>query len=82
MRLHIRGRAEQAFLFAAPQGHANGAVHLQVERFQNAHGFHRDRAARAVIGGAGAHVPGIEVAADHHELVRLGRAGNLRDHVE
>ena len=80
--LDIGRRAEQPFFFAAPERHAHGAVHFQVERFQNAHHFHGHGGAGAVIGGARAHVPGIEVAAHHHQLVGLGGAGNFGDHVE
>ncbi len=82
MLLHVGRRTQQSFFFAAPQRHADGAVHLQVERFQNAHHFHGHGAACAVVGGAGAHVPGIEVAAHHDQFVGLGGAGDLGDHVE
>src|ERR1019366_196323 len=68
MLLDVSGGAQEAFFFAAPQGHANRSVHLQVARLQDAHHFHGDGAAGSVIGGAGAHVPGVEVAAHHHQL--------------
>jgi preprotein translocase subunit SecF len=82
MLLDVSGGAQEAFFFAAPQGHANGSVHLQIARLQDSHHFHGDGAAGSVIGGAGAHMPGVEVAAHHHQLVRLACAGNLGDHVE
>ena len=54
--------AEQAFLFPAPQCDADGAIHVQVEGFEDAHGFDHDGAAGGVVGGSGAAVPGIEMA--------------------
>ena len=34
-----------------------------------------------VIGGAGGGVPRIQVAAEHHDFIRLIRAGDFADHV-
>ena len=55
--LDIALGAEEAFLFAAPQGDADGAARMDVERFEDAHGFHGDDRAGAVVGGAGAGDP-------------------------
>ena len=80
--LHVGARAEESLFLAAPQADAHGAVELQVERLQDAHHLDHDGAAGAVVGGAGAGVPGIEVRADHHDLVLLVAAGNLADDVQ
>ena len=74
-------RAEQPFLLAAPEGDADGAARLDVERLQDAHGLHGHRRPGRVVGGAGAGVPGIEVGAEHHDLALLVRARDLRDRV-
>ena len=71
MLFHITLRAEQAFFFAAPQADADGATGLDVERLQDADGFHHNDAAGAVVGGAGAGVPGIEMRAQHHDFIFL-----------
>jgi hypothetical protein len=82
--LHVAFGAEDALLFARPQADADGAARLDVERLEDAHHFHRDDGARAVVGGAGAGDPAIEMAADHDDLVlELGiGAGNFGDGVE
>ena len=51
---------------------------------QDADRFHRDGAAGAVVGRAGAGMPRVEVAAEHHDLRsqhRIG-AGDFGDDVE
>ena len=79
--LDVGERAEQAFLFAAPQRDADRAPRLDADGLQDAGGFHHDRAADRVVGGAGRGVPRIEVAAEHHDFVLLVAAGDLRDGV-
>ena len=82
--MHVALRSEQSLLFAGPQRDANGAARLDVERLQDAHGFHGDDGAGAVVGCAGAGDPAIEVAAEHDDLIfQLGiGAGNFGDGVE
>ena len=82
MLFHIRRRTKQAFLLAAPQCHADRAVHFEVGRFQDAHHLHRQRGAGSVIGGAGTVMPRIEVAAHHYQFVGLGAAGDFGDYVK
>ena len=74
-------RTEQSFFFAAPQPDADGAARLDVERFQNADGFHHDNRSGAVVGGARARVPGVEVSAQHDDFVFLVGARDLSDSV-
>ena len=81
MMLDVTLRAEQAFFFAAPQADADGAARLDVERFQDADGFHHDDGAGAVVGGSGAGVPGVEVRAQHDDFIFLVGAGNFGDGV-
>ncbi len=50
-------------------------------RFQDANGFHHDDGSGAVVGGAGAGVPGIEVSAEHDDFIFLVGAGNFGDGV-
>ena len=54
MFLHIGPGAQKALFFAAPEHHTNGAVKLQIEALEDAHGFHHDRAARGIVGRPGA----------------------------
>jgi len=69
MFLDIAAAAEEAFFFAGPQGNANGAARLDVERGEDAHDFHGDDRARAIVGSAGASDPAVEMAADHDDLI-------------
>jgi len=57
---------------------------MQIEGFEDADGFHRNHAACAVVGGAGAGDPAIEMAADHDDLIlQLGiSAGDFGYRVE
>ena len=82
--LHVALRAVEPLLFAGPQGDADGAARLEVERLEDADGLHGDDGAGTVVGGSGAGDPAIEVAADHDDLVlELGiGAGDLGDGVE
>ena len=82
MVFDIGDGAEQALLFAAPQGDADGTVQLHIKRFQDAHRLDGHTRSGAVIGRAGAAVPAIEVPADHHHLVFLAAAFDLADDVE
>src|SRR5450759_2990295 len=79
--LDVGQRSEQPFFLAAPEGDADRAPRLDAERLEDARRFHHDGAAHGVIGRAGRHVPGIEVAPEHDDLVLLVAAGNLRDRV-
>src|SRR2546423_12898954 len=57
MLCDVCARAKQSFLFAAPQGDANGATRLQPQCLNDAHGFHCDRDAGAIVSSARAGVP-------------------------
>ena len=79
--LDVGGRAEQALFLAAPEHEADRPFRLHA-------GFHQDSGrlqgrgdARAVVGGAGGAVPGVDVAADDHVLVGQLGAGDVGDHV-
>src|SRR6059058_1334059 len=84
MLLDVGAGAEQALFFAGPEADANGAAHLEASGLENADGFEHDAGACAIVGGTGATMPGIEVRAEHDDLVGFGfvRAGNLADDVE
>ena len=56
-------------------------VGLTPTRLERSGGLENSHDAGAVIGGAGAQVPAIDVSADDHDLVGLLGAGNLRDGV-
>ena len=67
-----RLRAEQSFLFAAPEREANRAARLRADRFENARRLeHRGRAV-GVVRRAGRGMPRVEMAAEHHHFVFAG----------
>ena len=78
---HVRGRTVQALFFAGPERDADGSAGMQVERLDDPDGLHRAGGPAGVVGRAGAAVPGIQVPADHHDLVFQIRSGNFRDRV-
>ena len=84
MLLDVGAGAEEALLFAGPEADADGAAHFEAGGFQDANGFEHDGGAGAVVGGASAGVPGIEVRAEHDDLVGFGfiGAGDFADDVE
>ncbi len=81
MLFDVALRAEEAFFFTAPQADADGAAGHDADGFQDADGFHHDDGAGAVVGGAGAGVPGIEVGAEHDDFIFLVGAGDFGDGV-
>ena len=83
MAPNVTGRAENALFFPAPQRHANRPPRLKVQRAQDADRFERDDGSGAVVGGARAGDPTIEVPAQHHHLIFQRRVGtrNFSDHV-
>ena len=81
MRLDVGARSEEALFLAAPERQANGSIELEVQRLEDAHHLDHHRAAGAVVGRAGARVPGIEVRPDHHDLVLASAARDLADDV-
>src|SRR5690242_20798998 len=52
--------AEQALLFAAPQGNPHGAVEFEIERLEDAHDFNHDGAAGGVIGRSEEHTSELQ----------------------
>ena len=78
---HVGLRTEQALLLAAPQRDADRPPRLDADGRQDARRLHHHGAADGVVGCTGAGVPRVEMAAEHHDLVRLVGAGNLRDGV-
>src|SRR2546425_9495521 len=67
----FRSRTQQAFLFAAPQGDANGAPRLQIQGLQNSHRFHGHRHTGAVVGGARSRVRSEEHTSELQSLAYL-----------
>src|ERR1700692_1215271 len=67
--------------FIHPGDDTGGADGAQMEALQNFGGFHGDDDSGAVIDGGGAEVPGIEVAGDDHDLLRMFRAFEIGDDV-
>ena len=68
VRGHVGLGAEQALLFAAPEGEADGAARLELQSGDDAGGFHGGDGPGAVVGCAGPGVPGVEMAAEHDDF--------------
>src|SRR5690606_6360862 len=66
--------ADQARLLTASRRAADGAALLAADLLEAAHGPHHHRPAGAVVGCAGAGVPGVHVRAEHHHFIGLGAA--------
>ena len=62
-----------------PSGWSGG---FEAGRLEDAHRLDHHRRADAVVGGARARVPRVEVGADHHDLVGLVAARQFGDHVD
>ncbi len=65
----VTAGTEDALLLASPERDTDGAARLQVKSGQDTHGFDRDDGTGAVVRGACAGDPAIEVASEHHDLV-------------
>src|SRR5208283_6172553 len=79
--LDVRERAEQALLLASEKNEANGAARVR-PGFHDGVGSSKNTAgAEAVVGGALAEIPGIEMRADDEDLFGMFAAGNFTDDV-
>ena len=81
MLLGVRGGAAQAVLFVGQQHDAHRPARPDAELLHQPQRLPRDDAADAVVGGAGADVPRVEMAAEQHDLVRLLAPADLADDV-
>jgi len=59
--------------FVHPGDDAESAGGAQMEALQNFGGFHGHDDAGSVVDGSGAEVPGIEMAGDYYDLLRMPR---------
>ena len=75
-------RAQTSVLLVRPQHDAKRAARPQVQLLHEAERFPRHDAPPAVVGRAGADVPGIEVPADDDHFVRSFAAADFADDVE
>ena len=83
MLLHPCFRAEETLFLAAPESKPDGAARPRADGLEDAHGFHHGGDAIGIVGRAHAGVPGIDVGAEHDDLILqdgIG-AGNFRDDV-
>ena len=81
VRVAVPSPASTAILLVRPPDNANRAARCEPKPLQQLYRFPRDHDAAAVIHRATAHVPRIDVAAEHDHLVRLLRADDLAHHV-
>ena len=83
MLRHVGFGTERPLFLPGPEGDADGAARLEVQRLENAHGLHQHGRTGGVVGRTGSIGPRVEVGAHHNDLVLELRvsAGNLRDDV-
>ena len=81
MLLHVSQRTQESLFLAGPERDADGPPRLQSQRLNQAHGLDHDGGADGVVGGAGGRVPGIQMAAEHHDLIGFVGARNFGYHV-
>ena len=82
MLFHISARSEKTLFLAAPQADPHRTIEFQIEGLENSHHLDHHGAARAVVRCARAGMPGIEVRADHHDLIFLVAPRYLADDVQ
>src|SRR5665213_179144 len=82
MFFDVGGGSTRPLFFAGPESEAHGALHREVQSFQDAHHFHGNDGAGRVIGCTGAAGPRIEVRAKHDDARIRIRAGDFGDDVE
>src|SRR5262245_57519929 len=78
---YVGSRSVESLLFTGPESQPDGAIHFQVQSFEDPQGFQDYRAADAVIRGAGTGMPGVQVPAQHHNFIWLLCPGYLGDDV-
>src|SRR5205814_8573996 len=81
MLLAVRQPAASAVLLVRPEHDAHRSPRPQVQLLHDPQRLPRDDAASAVVGGAGADVPRVEVAADDDDLLGLLASADLADNV-
>ena len=81
MTLDVVSRAHVSLLLTTPQSSTDGPPGLQPGVLENPQRLHDHRAVAAVVGGAGAGVPGVEVATHHDNLVGEIRSLQVGDGV-
>ncbi len=68
--------------FVHPGDNAEGAGGAEVEALENFGGLHGHDYAGSIVDGAGAEVPGIEMAGDDYDLLGMFGTFEVGDHVE
>ena len=81
VRVTVGEASPQPVLLVGEQHDAHRSSRAQVQCLHQPQRFPRDDAAAAIVDGAGAHVPGVEVTADQDDFVRTLAPDNLADHV-
>src|SRR6185312_2041313 len=74
-------RAVDPFFLATPQSDPDRTPGVQIESLEDAHRFHHHDGAGRVISRAISIMPGIEMGANHHVLVRLVCPTNVAERV-
>src|SRR6185295_6771987 len=81
MLIAIAETAAAAVLLVVPQHDAHGAARPEIQLLHQPHRLPGDDAAATIVGGAGADVPRIQVAADDDDLLGPLASADLADDV-
>ena len=78
---HVSRRALRAFFLAHPRNKADGALRMDPQILHQMDRLHRDHHPCAVIDRSCSQIPGIQMARNHHHLLRMLGALPVGDHV-
>eukprot|EP01136_Pigoraptor_vietnamica_P025175 Opistho-1_new@6956 len=81
VRVIIGVAADATIFLGRPEHQANRALGAEAELLNGEKRGPRDEGAAAVVHGALAHIPRVEMAAKEHDLLGVLRTDNLRHHV-
>ena len=81
VRLRIRLAAAATVFFVHPGDHAQRAARANMQSLQNLSSRHRDDHTRAIVNRAAPQVPGIEMAGDDDDLLRMLAPLQIGDYV-
>jgi hypothetical protein len=81
MGLVISASTETTDFLPGEENHPEGSARSQTDFFKQARGTQSDEATGSVIVGTGAHIPGVQMAPEQNNLLRIFAASDLPDYV-
>ena len=80
-QIAVSPASRTAILFIHPEDDAKGALGTQAEFMQQRYSLERGHNAGAIVLRSLAHIPRIDVAADHNHFFRMYGSGDLAHHI-